>query len=102
MKVHFEKHVGELNNETNKVTFYGLEFASICYAIPFLKVMDPNAEYNTWYYQGFKGVQDSNECVYVCSKWFPIPDEAEYYIRNKYGTTKRRGSHKDNQLFDNF
>ena len=89
MKVHFEKHEGTLDRGSNMVTFYGLEFESICHAIPFLRLVDPGGQYNQWYYRGFKGIQDENNMVFVCEKWFTDDDEAEYYINKQYGKLHR-------------
>jgi hypothetical protein len=85
MKVQFETHEGSLDTDSGHVTFYQMEFVSICYAIPFLKVVTPGDTFNQWYYRGFKGVMNTQNLVYVCGIWFVNDDDAEYYIRKTYG-----------------
>ena len=89
MKVHFEKHEGTLEVGSNMVNFYGIDFESICHAIPFLRMVEPGEEYRLWYYRGFKGIQDKNDMVFICEKWFTDDDEAEYYINKQYGKLTR-------------
>ena len=86
MMVQFENHIGDLDQETNQVTFYGITFGTICDAVPFLKRVDTtDTNFSTWYYRNHKGVETCQGMIYVSGKWFTNDDEAEYYIDRKYG-----------------
>ena len=98
MRVHFERHEGTMEKETGIVTFYGMEFDTICAAIPFLRMVQPGEAYNVWYFRGFKGIQDKNDMVYIQGKWFTDEDEAEYYINKQYG--KLRRAKRNSSFFD--
>jgi hypothetical protein len=78
-----------MDKETGIITFYGLEFDTICTAIPFLRMVQPGETYNIWYFRGSKGIQDKNDMIYVHGKWFTNDDEAEYYINKQYGKLRR-------------
>ena len=94
MKAHFEGHTGTLKPSSNNVIFYGIQFDSICTAIPFLKQFNPTDKIFVWYYRDLKGIKTSSEMVYVCNIWFTNDHEAEYYVDKLYnGRSNNKKNH---------
>ena len=83
MKIEFEKHVGELDPETDKVIFYGLNFNGVLKAILFLKQLPPKLTYVPWCYRGQQGLLDEADgSVYLKDRWFPDEEFAREIIKS--------------------
>lgn len=84
MKIQFEGHPGTMDMDTNKVTFYNVQFDSIIDAAKFLKLVKVGPAYQGWCYRLHWGLLNPEDgWVYVDERWLPDENFAEEYIRDK-------------------